>query len=178
MARKVILYIATSLDGYIATRDEDLAFLSLVELPGEDYGYHDFIRTVDTVILGRKTYDKVLSFGIGFPHADKECYIVTRTQRTQEGNVRFYTGDIKTLVTNLKEKEGKNIFVDGGADVVNTMMKDDLIDEFVVSVIPVFLGDGIRLFQDGRPEHKLELMRSESFEKGLVQLRYKRKRGQ
>lgn len=178
MARKVILYIAASLDGYIATRDEDLGFLSLVEQPGEDYGYNAFIQTVDVVILGRRTYDKVLSFGIDFPHADKECYILTRTPREQEGNIRFYNGDLKTLVASLKAKEGKNIFVDGGADVVNTMMKEDLIDEYVVSIIPIFLGDGIRLFQNGRPEHNIELAGSKSFEKGLVQLHYKRTRSE
>ncbi|MCF0074771.1 dihydrofolate reductase family protein [Dyadobacter sp. CY261] len=174
MARKVILYIAASLDGYIASRDEDLSFLSIVEKPGEDYGYADFIQTVDAVILGRRTYDKVLSFGIGFPHAEKECYIVTRTPRAQEGNIRFYTSDLQTLIIDLKQRKGKNIFVDGGAEVVHRMMKDDLIDELIISIIPIFLGDGIRLFQDGRPEQNLELVSSKSFEKGLVQLHYRR----
>nr|WP_295930002.1 dihydrofolate reductase family protein [uncultured Dyadobacter sp.] len=175
MARKIILYIAASMDGYIATQDENLDFLSIVEQEGQDYGYNAFIRTVDTVILGRRTYDKVLSFGIDFPHSDKECYVITRTPREQEGNIRFYTGNLTTLVANLKQQDGGTIFVDGGAEVVNAMMKEDLIDEFVVSIIPVFLGDGIRLFQDHRPEQKLELMGSQSFEKGLVQLHYKRK---
>lgn len=175
MARKVILYIAASTDGYIATRDENLDFLSIVEQDGQDYGYNAFIQTVDTVIIGRRTYDKVLSFGIDFPHSDKECYVITRAPRHQEGNIRFYTGNLATLVANLKQQDGATIFVDGGAEVVNAMMKEDLIDEFVVSIIPVFLGDGIRLFQDNRPGQKLELMGSQSFEKGLVQLHYRRK---
>jgi dihydrofolate reductase len=178
MARKVILYIAASLDGHIATNDDDLSFLSLVEQPGQDYGYQEFIHTIDAVVLGRKTYDKVLSFGIDFPHADKECYIITRTPRAQEGNIRFYNGDLKALITNLKTKKGENIFVDGGAEVVNTLMKEDLIDEYVISIIPIFLGDGIRLFQDGRPEQHIELAGSQSFEKGLMQLHYKRTRSE
>lgn len=131
---------------------------------------------MDTVILGRRTYDKVLSFGIDFPRRDKESYIITRALRKQEGNVRFYTGNLKRLVESLKQKDGGTVFVDGGAEVVNTMMQDDLIDEFIVSIIPVLLGDGIRLFQDNRPEQNLELVGSQSFEKGLVQLHYKRKR--
>ncbi len=92
-------------------------------------------QTVDTVILGRRTYDKVLSFGIDFPHADKESYVITRTPRTQEGNIRFYTGELKTLLANLKAKEGKHIFVDGGADVVNTLMKEDLLNLRTGSVV-------------------------------------------
>ncbi len=170
--RKLILYIAMSLDGYIAQPDDDLSFLSVVEKEGEDYGYSEFIQTIDTVILGRKTYDKVLSMGIGFPHADKETYIITRTTRPDEGLLRFYTGDLKMLVTELKVKPGKNIFCDGGAEIVHALLREQLIDEIIVSVIPVLLGDGIRLFKEGRPEQKATLLSSKSFEKGLVQLHY------
>lgn len=95
--RKVILYIATSLDGYIAQPNDDLGFLSIVEQEGQDYGYADFVKTVDTAIVGRKTYDKVISMGVDFPHADKDTYIITRTPRPNIGNVKFYTGD-QTLV--------------------------------------------------------------------------------
>lgn len=170
--RKLILYIATSLDGYIATPEGDLGFLSVVEQPGEDYGYSTFIKTIDTVILGRKTYDKVLSFGIPFPHADKRTYVITRTPRATEGNIVFYTGSLPELVAQLKNENGKNIFVDGGAEVVHELMRHNLIDEFVISTIPVFLGEGIPLFRSGRPQLKLQLISSTSFEKGLVQSHY------
>ena len=170
--RKVILYIAMSADGYIAKNDGDLTFLNVVEKENEDYGYQKFIETVDTVILGRKTYDKVLDMGFDFPHSDKESYIITRTPRPSIGNINFYTGNLKELATNLKNKEGKNIFVDGCAEIVNILMQDNLIDEFVISLIPVFLGSGIRLFNDDRPESSLKLINSQSFEKGLVQLHY------
>jgi dihydrofolate reductase len=170
--RKVILYIAMSLDGYIATPDDDLGFLSVVEKEGEDYGYSEFIKTIDTVILGRKTYDKVLSMGIRFPHADKETYIITRNDRPDEGLLHFYSGDLKKLVTELKAQTGKNIFCDGGAEIAYALLKEKMIDEIIVSVIPVLLGDGIRLFKDGRPEQQLMHLSSQSFEKGLVQLHY------
>jgi len=173
MDRRVVLYIAASLDGYIATKDEDLKFLSAVERDGEDYGY--FIQSVDTVVLGRKTYDKVLSMGFDFPHADKESYIITRTARADEGNVRFYSGSLKELMAKLKSKQGKNIFIDGGAEIVHLLMQNNLIDEYVISLIPVFLGDGIRLFKDGRPEENLAFVSSKSFESGLVQLHYRRR---
>ena len=109
MTRKVILYIAVSLDGYIAQPNDDLGFLSIVEQEGEDYGYNDFIETIDAVIVGRKTYEKVISMGIDFPHADKDAYIITRTPRPPKGNVKFYTGQLKTLVEKLKAEARKNI---------------------------------------------------------------------
>jgi dihydrofolate reductase len=175
MTRKVILYIAVSLDGYIAQPNDDLGFLSIVEQEGEDYGYNDFIETIDAVIVGRKTYEKVISMGIDFPHADKDAYIITRTPRPPKGNVKFYTGQLKTLVEKLKAEAGKNIFCDGGAEIVNELLKDDLIDEFIISIIPILLGNGTKLFKDGRPETKLELTSIKSFEKGLAQLYYQRK---
>ncbi|MDP1676991.1 MAG: dihydrofolate reductase family protein [Bacteroidota bacterium] len=168
----MILYIATSLDGYIARQDGDIGWLSLVEQTGEDYGYNDFIATVDTVILGRKTYDKVLSFGIGFPHADKECYVITRSEIPPKDKITFYNKDIKELVKILKSKTGKNIFVDGGAEIVNELMRQNLIDEYIISIIPIVLGDGIRLFNGSRPEGKITLINSKQYESGLLQLHY------
>jgi len=172
--RRLMLFIAMSIDGFIAKSDGDISFLSIVEQEGEDYGYNDFIKTVDTVIVGRKTYDKVISMGYDFPHSDKEVYIITRTLRPSIGSVKFYTDSLIDLVARLKSENGKHIFVDGGAEIVNELLKDDLIDEFYISVIPVLLGDGIPLFKIGRPEIGLKLLSSKSFDKGLVQLHYMR----
>jgi len=172
--RKVILYIATSLDGYIAKPNDDLDFLNIVEQEGQDYGYADFVKNVDAVIVGRKTYDKVIAMGFDFPHADKDAYIITRTSRPNIGSVKFYTGDLKSLVLKLKNESGKNIFCDGGAEIVNELLKEDLIDEYIISVIPILVGNGTQLFKDGRPEQKIELVSVKSFEKGLIQLHYKR----
>lgn len=174
MNRKVILYIATSLDGYIAQPNDDLSFLSMVDQEGEDYGYADFIKSVDAVIVGRKTYDKVISMGFDFPHADKDTYVITRSPRQNVGSVKFYTGSIKTLVDKLKSAQGKNIFCDGGAEIVNELLKNNLIDEFIISIIPILVGSGTKLFMDGRPEQELQLVSVKSFEKGLTQLHYKR----
>lgn len=172
--RPLILYIAMSLDGYIAKPNDDLSFLSIVEQEGEDYGYANFVKTVDAVIVGRKTYDKVISMGFDFPHADKDTYIITRTARPNIGSVKFYTGALKSLVDKLKTENGKNIFCDGGAEIVNELLKLNLIDEIIISVIPILVGNGTKLFKDGRPEQKLELVSVKSFDKGLTQLHYKR----
>ena len=170
--RKVILFIAVSLDGYIAKPGDDLSFLSIVEKEGEDYGYSRFVSKVDTVIMGRSTYDWIMTQVPEFPHADKESYIITHTPKASIGSTTFYTGELSALIANLKAAEGKNIFVDGGAEIVNELLKHELIDEFYISIIPVLLGEGVRLFKDGRPEQGLKLVSATAFEKGLAQLHY------
>lgn len=176
--RILSLYIATSLDGYIAKPNDDLSFLRLVEKEGEDYGYAEFTSTVDTIILGRKTYDWVLK-EIGASHYDngeRNVYVITRTERPDVGKTKFYTGDLTELVRQLKSENGKNIYCDGGAEIVNELLKNDLIDEFIISVVPVLVGNGIRLFKDGRPEQQLELVNTKTFDTGLTQLHYRRKK--
>ena len=176
--RTVTLYIAASLDGYIAKPNDDLSFLKLVEKEGEDYGYAEFTSTIDTIILGRKTYDWVLR-EIGTSHYDngeRDVYVITRTERPDVGKTKFYTGNLTELVQQLKSENGKNIYCDGGAEIVNELLKNDLIDEFIISVIPVLVGNGTRLFKDGRPEQQLELVDTKTFDTGLTQLHYRRKK--
>lgn len=172
MPRKVILYIATSADGYIAKPGDNLDFLSIVAREGEDYGYGAFMETIDTVVLGRRTYDWVMTQVSEFPHHDKRTYVITRTPRPRIGNTVFHTGDLQELIRSLQQETGKNIFIDGGAAIVQELLKAKLIDELIISVIPVLVGDGIRLFADGRPEQLLHLENIASYEKGLVQLHY------
>jgi len=175
--RKISLFIAMSLDGYIAKPNDDLSFLKLVEKEGEDYGYAEFTSKIDTIIIGRKTYDYVVN-EIGASHYDngqRDIYVITRTERPQVGRTTFYTGNITELVKQLKSENGSNIYCDGGAEVINELLKHNLIDEFIISVIPVLLGNGTRLFKDGRPEEVLEFITANTFESGLAQLHYKRK---
>lgn len=176
--RALTIYIAASLDGYIAKPGDDLSFLKLVEREGEDYGYAAFTATIDTIILGRKTYDWVMK-EIGTSHYDngeRDVFVITRTERPRVGKTTFYTGNLAELVQQLKAGNGKNIYCDGGAEIINELLKNDLIDEFIISVIPVLLGNGTRLFKENRPEQKLELVSAKTFESGLVQLHYKRMR--
>ncbi|NCU03563.1 MAG: dihydrofolate reductase [Chitinophagaceae bacterium] len=176
--RKLCLFIATSLDGYIAKPNNDLSFLKLVEKEGEDYGYAEFTSSIDTIILGRKTYDYVLK-EIGTSHydnGDRDVYVITRTERPQQGRTIFYTGNIAALINRLKSEQGKNIYCDGGAELIDALLQQDLIDEMIISIIPVLVGDGTRLFKDGRPEQTLEFIEAKTFETGLTQLHYKRKK--
>lgn len=176
--RKLSLFIATSLDGYIAKPNDDLSFLKLVEKEGEDYGYSEFTASIDTIILGRKTYDYVLK-EIGSTHYDngqRDVYVITRTERPQIGRTTFYTGNLTELVQQLKSKDGLNIYCDGGAEIIHELLQHDLIDEFIISIIPILVGNGTRLFRDCRPEQQLEFVSAKSFDTGLTQLYYKRKK--
>lgn len=173
--RKVILYISMSLDGFIATKDDDLSFLSIVEKEGEDYGYAVFSEQIDTYIVGRKTYDKVIELVGHFPAAkDYDCYVITRQHIPNEKNITFYNGDIVELVEKLKAQEGKHIYCDGGGEIVKLLMDDDLIDEYIVSVIPTILGDGKRLFIGNTTSRNLKLISTKKYDTGLVQLSYQR----
>lgn len=115
---------------------------------------------------------------IGASHYDngeRDVYVITRTPKPSAGRTFFYAGNLADLVKELKAKNGKNIYCDGGAEVVNELLKNDLIDELIISVVPVLLGNGIRLFNDGRPEQLLDFVQVKTFDTGLIQLHYKRK---
>jgi dihydrofolate reductase len=163
-----------SVDGYIAKPNDDLSFLNIVDKEGEDYGYFDFIKTVDVIIMGRKTYDWVVKEVGAFDDEGKDVYVMTSAARPGVGKIRFYTDDLKDLIKRLKSQPGQNIFCDGGAEIVTELLTADLIDEMIISVIPILVGEGIRLFKDGRPEQRLSLAGVKGFDTGLVQLHYKR----
>lgn len=145
----------------------------MVQREGEDYGYEDFIQKTDTVIMGRKTYEKNLAFD-EFPHKSRNCIVLTRQNRKQDPYVTFYSDGIKKLMEELQSKPGKDIFIDGGAEVIDQMMDENLIDSFIISIIPIFLGNGVKLFRDKRPELKMQLKKSVSYPSGLVQLWYQK----
>lgn len=176
--RKVIVYIACSLDGFIAKPNDDLDFLSIVEREGEDYGYAEFMQTIGTVIQGRRTYDWITNAVPQYPHADKEAYIITRTDQPSIGQTHFYTGPIELLIEKLKRVEIapdnnlRHIFVDGGAQIVNLLLNQQLVDELIVSIVPTLLGSGTRLFEMGLLEQQLKLVSCKSYESGLVQMHY------
>ncbi|MCB0649552.1 MAG: dihydrofolate reductase [Saprospiraceae bacterium] len=176
--RKLKIFIAMSLDGFIAKPDDDLSFLKAVEKEGEDYGYEAFTSGIDTLIIGRKTYDYVVR-EIGSQHYDNgsnDVYIITRKPKPRKGKTIFYSGDLKELVLKLKSESGKDIYCDGGAEIIHQLLVQDLVDELIISIIPVLLGEGTRLFKKGRPEQTLKLQSIKSFETGLVQVNYLRNR--
>lgn len=169
---KTILYIAMSLDGYIADIKGGIDWLSEFEGEG-DFGYSEFYDTVDTILMGRTTYEQILTFDCDWPYSGKKCYVFTNHSHAPDKNVEFIHGDIPEFMNNLRVQPGSNIWLLGGAGLIDSFMKEELIDEFVISVIPIILGDGISLFKGGNPKTKLILQEVTQF-KELVQLHYRK----
>ncbi len=154
--RKIVLYIATSLDGYIATCDDSLEWLFKVEGEG-DNGISEFYDTVDTILMGKRTYDWVIENAEGdFPYNDKECYVFSRSAHKDNNDVKFVNGDVVNLTNQLKNEEGKNIWLVGGGELLLSFIKEKLVDEIIVTVAPTLIGKGIPLFKED--DYQLELM--------------------
>jgi len=164
---KVILFIATSLDGYIAGPAGEIDWL----FHDADYGCTAFFDSVQALVMGRKTYELSLSFW-EWPYGDKPAYVFTRGTPPDDPRVRFVADDARGLIAGLRTRASKNIWLVGGAAMVSTFLREGLIDEFVISVHPVLLGAGIPLLDSGNPCHGLTLTGVTPFESGLVQLRY------
>lgn len=172
--RKMISYIAISLDGKIARKDGDVNWLN--ELPNPDnldYGYKDFYDSIDTIIMGNDTYKVSLQLSETFPTSDKMNYVITRNKELiKDENVTFISKDIESFVTSLKQEERKNIWLMGGGMINSLMLNAHLIDELRVYVIPIILGPGIPLFSDAAITNKLKLASSQQFSSGVVELIY------
>ncbi len=155
--RKVVLFIAMSLDGYIATKEDSLEWLFQTEGEG-DNGYSEFYETVDTIILGRRTYDWILDMeGDNFPYKGRQCFVFSGSRQGEDKNVRFFHGDITDFITKLKQEEGKDIWVVGGGELLQHFISNRLVDEWIITVAPTVLGDGIPLFKKNDFETRLRL---------------------
>ncbi len=154
MQRNVILYIATSLDGYIAKEDDSLEWLFNVEGEG-DNGYETFYNTVDTIIMGRKTYEQILHLEEGnFPYKNKKCYVFSRSNTPSNENVEFVNEDVKQFINRLKNEEGLDIWLVGGGELLTTFIDNRLVDEMIITIAPTIIGKGIPLFKN--LENKIE----------------------
>lgn len=176
--RKIILNTAVSLDFYIARPDGSVDWLHDpdYEIEGEDYGMAAFYESIDTTLMGNKTYLEILGFDVPFPYPDTTNYVFTRSEAHQDNeHVEFITGDIVSFVKQLKEGEGKDIWLIGGGQINALLLSNDLVDRITLTVVPHILGAGIPLFPDLQEDIKLELSASKPYESGLVQLEFKRR---
>jgi dihydrofolate reductase len=164
------VFIATSLDGYIARPDGTFDFLSIVEQPGEDYGFAEFFASVDALVIGRNTYETALAFP-EWPYAGKRCIVLTHRETPSLHGEQFFAGEASALVEQLGLAGTQRLYVDGGA-VIRDFLASNLIDDMTISIVPTLLGQGIALFGPGVPEQRLKLENSTSYPSGLVQLRY------
>jgi dihydrofolate reductase len=169
--RKVKLFIASSLDCYIARQDGGIDWL----FTDDDYGYTKFYDSIDTIIVGRKSYDQSLTFD-DYPYKGKKVYVFTRKKirkNNNEQDVEYIDTNIQDFVTSLTQSIGKDIWLIGGGEIVSVLLNAGLVDEIILSIHPIILGTGIPLLRDIQKEVKLKLENSLSFDSGLTQLYYK-----
>ena len=171
--RNVIVHIATSADGYIARPDGDLEWLTSRPAPKGFYGMNAFMKSIDTKLLGRKTYEVSLRMGAKFDSKSRHI-VFSRHAAPADAppGVEFVNGAIGSFVRRLREERGKDIWLMGGGELIASFLDERAIDEFVISVAPVFIGDGIPLIARHHCHVPLELHSVERFEDGLVQLHY------
>ncbi|OLC84091.1 MAG: deaminase [Acidobacteria bacterium 13_1_40CM_4_57_6] len=176
--RKIIVRIAASADGFIARRDGSFDWLDRPR-PKDNYGVGAFYKSIDTVLWGRKTCDMALDFqkkgvaGSAFDTSVKN-YVFTRSlpQSPAPAGVEFVSEPIKAFATRLREKKGKHIWMMGGAGIIASFLDEGEIDEFMIYVIPTFIGEGIPLIAPDRRTVPLKLIACAKFTDGVVKLRY------
>lgn len=173
--RKISLYIAASLDGYIARPDGDTSWLQdeRYTLEGEDFGYNSFLQTIDTTLMGNHTYQDILGFEGPFPYQGKTNYVFSRSSHPDTEYVRFVQQDPVGFVQRLRKQTGPGIWLIGGSQLNTLFLNARLIDEIILTCIPVILGDGVPLFAAGTTETYLQLQESKSYQNGFAQLTYK-----
>lgn len=162
--RKVILYIAMSLDGFIAGKNDSLEFLEAFNgVKSIQESFEKLESETDVMMMGRKTYDVIRSFSETWPHPNHQAYVIT-SKDIHDKQVNFYHGDLEKLILDLKARDGKDIWLVGGGQLVLSMIKLNLIDLYQIAIAPILLGQGTRLFLDHDQETKLKHIKTEQLE--------------
>ena len=169
LAGQITLFIAMSLDGYIARSDGGIDWLN--EISGEgDNGFSEFYQSIDTIVMGRATYDHLLTLVKEFPHADKRCFVFSRSRRGQERNVQFVNENAGEFTRRLL-REGSSVWLAGGGELATAYLKENLVDRLIITVAPLILGEGIPLFKGGVQEVRLFWQKTKGYGQ-LVQIHY------
>jgi dihydrofolate reductase len=179
MENKNLVFIAKSLDAYIADKDGGIDWLDSIPNPDQiDMGYNKFNDRIDAIVMGRKTYEVVCSFDIPWPYT-KPVFVVSNTlkevPKTLKGLVKIVNGTLTEILEKINNKGNKTLYIDGGK-LVQSFLKEDLIDELIITTIPVLLGGGIPLFADLPRLMEFEHLKSELFLGEIIQDSYQRKK--
>jgi len=171
MSNKVVLYIAMSLDGYIARKDGSVDWLFDVEGDGGDNGYAAFYQTIGTVVMGRTTYEDVLKLSEDFPYADRPTYVLSRSEQPPAPHVQFTTEPVETLIPRLQQASDADLWIVGGGQLVQAVMEKQLLHEIEVAIIPKILGEGIPLFPEGIVPSNLKMIGTQTLGQ-IISIRY------
>lgn len=173
--RKLKLYIAASIDGKIAGANDNLDWLPQPENEAEDFGYNAFYASIDTTIMGYKTYEISISFG-DWPYKGKTSFVFSRNkERTVVSEAQLVSQNPVDFVKELKHQKGGDIWLIGGGEIIKLLHDEGLIDEYIITYVPVILGEGIELFPNIKQKQNLVLTQQQNFSKGVISLHYSKK---
>lgn len=171
--RSIVLGLGISIDGYIARKNGAVDFLFMPK----DYSMQPFFASIDTAIMGRKTLDDALKMGGSFGDSSMKTYVMSRSKPAGERDGVTFTGKSPAaLIREIRKRSGKNIWLMGGGELAREFLKADLVDELYLGIVPVVLGEGIPLFPPGFPQRDFALVENKTYSKGLIGLKYKRRR--
>lgn len=169
MLRQVKLFFATSVDGFIAGPSGELDWL----IEDQDYGYKEFIATVDTLIMGRRTYDMIADFDV-WPYGDRKIYVLSRRDSNPDDDrVTFSNYPVEQFIDALTCQPGKDIWLVGGMEIIEAALEHDVIDEISINIHPVALGAGVPMFPNGDRRIHLSLISHHIFDQELISARYR-----
>jgi dihydrofolate reductase len=178
MTVKISVYIATSLDGFIARTDGEIDWLPADDESGEDYGYAEFISSVDLLVMGRHTYEKALIFD-AWPYSDRKVIVLSGSHPhvpPELGDkVEVLNQSPRALLETLTGRGIRHVYLDGGR-TIQLFLKEGLVDEMTITTIPVLIGEGLPLFGPLTHDIKFKLVESKSFKNGLVESKYRAKK--
>ena len=172
MARKIIYYVAVSADGFIARRDGAVDWLDRPR-PKGNYGMGTFYKTVDTCIMGRKTYDFAVAHGMEDAYPGKRNCVFSHTLKKAAGTkVEIVSGGVQSFARRLRAEKGDDIWLVGGGELASAFLDAGELDEFVLHVIPVLIGEGIPLVAPRYRNLPLKLLHTQKFPDGVILLHY------
>ena len=173
--RKIKLYIAQSMDGYIAEMDGGLDWLMNHPNPEQtDYGYADFYKTVDTLLMGARTYESIVAMDLSWPYEDSQTYVVTHNPIPTQENRSSISSNVIERIKQLKSYPGKDIWIVGGGELISTLLSHQLIDSMIITTMPILLGGGIPLFRADSGSSNWETVGVSTFQSGVTVAEYKR----
>lgn len=175
--RKIKLYTASTIDGFIATKTGSVDWLKDYEdseSNTNDYGYHDFLETIDTTLMGYNTYLSICGLWTPFPYPDKSNFVFSKNHTKHDQNpVEFISTNIVDFCLKLKTSIGKDIWLIGGSQINAALLNANLIEEIIVTYIPAVLGTGIPLFSENTRYKRFEMISTSTFERSVVQITFR-----
>lgn len=171
------VFIATSIDGFIADANGNIDFLHSVPNPdGDDMGYAEFMKDIDALIMGRTTFEMVCSFDVPWPY-DKPVFVLsnclTEISSEYQGKAFLVNGELNAVIEEIHEKGYRNLYIDGGK-TIQSFIKEELIDEMTITIIPIILGGGTPLFRATRQEQRFKCTETKRYLDQVVQHKFEK----